>query len=83
MNVARINMAHIDPCNMRDPFRNVIEANNQYIVMEDFDIPISIMMDLKGPEIRTGKIDSVKFKFYRLFLSRYINHSNRNNFFFF
>lgn len=59
MNIARVSMAHIDKCNKQTHFQNVIEAVNQYSKPVDFAVPVSTMMDLKGPEIRTGKVKAV------------------------
>lgn len=61
MNVARVSMAHVDPCDAAEFFKNITEASIRYKMMKDYEIPVTIMMDLKGPEIRTGKIDTVKF----------------------
>ncbi|KAK6644439.1 hypothetical protein RUM43_000706 [Polyplax serrata] len=62
MNVARISMAHINQCNMVETFRNVLEASNRNTTLKDYNIPITVMMDLKGPEIRTGRIDPSRIK---------------------
>jgi pyruvate kinase len=52
MNVVRFNMAHSD-----------YEEGNKTMalvkkVRDDLKVPLAIMVDIKGPEIRTGKVDS-------------------------
>ncbi len=49
MNVARLNFSHGN----QDEHRSRIEMIQQ--ASEDSDMPIAIMLDTKGPEIRTGK----------------------------
>lgn len=55
MNVARINFSHggIE--------ENGEKVNNVKIAREELDTPVALMLDTKGPEIRTGKLheDSV------------------------
>lgn len=59
MNIARINMAHADPCDRSAPIKNVLEACNRHRSMFGYNSSVAVMMDLKGPQIRTGKIDPV------------------------
>lgn len=50
MNVARFNMAHCD----YEIDQKRIETVKK--VREDLKIPLAIMVDIKGPEVRTGKV---------------------------
>jgi pyruvate kinase len=52
VDICRINMAHAD----HDYVRMVARRIHQ--IGETLKRPISIMMDVKGPEIRTGDVDS-------------------------
>ena len=52
MNVARLNMAHGD----YDITLKRINLIKQ--VREDLKVPLGIMIDIKGPEVRTGKVDN-------------------------
>ncbi|MCD6238714.1 MAG: pyruvate kinase [Thermotogae bacterium] len=58
MNVARLNMSH----GTLDWHREMIEKVRA--ASKNVDIPVAIMVDLKGPEIRTGKLkkESVELK---------------------
>ena len=58
MNVARLNMSHGTLEWHRDMIEKVRRAS------KDLNIPVAIMIDLKGPEIRTGKLkkQSVELK---------------------
>ncbi|KAL0271148.1 UNVERIFIED_CONTAM: hypothetical protein PYX00_008337 [Menopon gallinae] len=61
MNIGRVNMSHIDRCSKRNHFQNIIEAGNRYGLEMDFSVPFGTMMDLKGPEIRTGMLQTVNY----------------------
>src|SRR5699024_6143149 len=50
MNVARINFSH---GGMEEQIEKV---NNIKIAREELGIPVALMLDTKGPEIRTGKL---------------------------
>ena len=52
MNVARINFSHGGIEEQLDKINNVKQAR------EELGKPIALMLDTKGPEIRTGKLDS-------------------------
>ena len=58
MNVARLNFSHGN----HEEHQKRIEAIKQ--VREDLEVPLAIMLDTKGPEIRTGKfkVDKVELK---------------------
>lgn len=56
MNIARINMAYGDRCCQLNAIRNVKLAIKNYNARVGFKIPVGLLMDLKGPEIRTGRI---------------------------
>ena len=55
MNVVRFNMAHGD----YDTANKRMELVKK--VRDDLNIPLGIMVDIKGPEVRTGQVD-VPFK---------------------
>lgn len=61
MNAARIAMSEMEGCSTTDFIRNIIEAGNRFRTALDYEIPLTILMDLKGPEIKTGKIDKVMY----------------------
>ncbi len=48
MNVARLNMSHGDHKEHEARIRNIIRLR------KEMNVPVSIMMDTKGPEVRTG-----------------------------
>jgi pyruvate kinase len=52
MNVARINMSHGDHAEAERIFNNVREAANE------LETPIAIMIDLQGPKIRLGPLET-------------------------
>lgn len=52
MNVVRFNMAHTD----YETGQRRIDLVKK--VREDLDIPLAIMVDIKGPEVRTGEVPS-------------------------
>ena len=54
MNVARINFSH---GNIEDQ-KKFIDAVKQ--AREELQVPVSLMLDTKGPEIRTGKFENDK-----------------------
>ncbi|KAK6624638.1 hypothetical protein RUM44_011497 [Polyplax serrata] len=56
MNIARINMAYGDRCCQLNAIRNFKQAVKNYCGRIGMKIPVGLMMDLKGPEIRTGRI---------------------------
>ena len=55
MNVVRFNMAHGDYKTAQERMDLVKK------VREDLQVPLAIMVDIKGPEVRTGQVD-VPFK---------------------
>jgi len=62
VDVCRINMAHADHDYVRTVCRRIRDIG------EKVERPISIMMDIKGPEIRTGAVDSpIELKIGQLF----------------
>ncbi|MCP3775148.1 pyruvate kinase [Paenibacillus sp. MZ04-78.2] len=50
MNVARLNFAHGEPAEHSSRIANIRQAG------KELNRPIAIMIDIKGPEIRTGKL---------------------------
>lgn len=56
MNVARINMSYGDRCCQLNAIHNFKLAADNFIQKIGMYVPIGLMMDLKGPEIRTGRI---------------------------
>ena len=52
MNVARFNMAHTDYETGAKRMATVKK------VREDLNIPLATMVDIKGPEVRTGRVDT-------------------------
>lgn len=50
MNVARLNMSHGDHATHLDVIRNIKSLN------KELNHPVSLLMDLQGPEIRTGEV---------------------------
>ncbi len=56
MNVARINMSH------GEYSEHLERVNNVKRVREDLDIPLPIMVDLKGPEVRIGTFKNGKIE---------------------
>lgn len=58
MNVARMNFSH---GNHEDHQRRMDEVKR---VREDLDVPLAIMLDTKGPEIRTGKFNVDKVELH-------------------
>lgn len=56
MNIARINMAYGDRCCQLNAIQNFKTAVKNFSGKIGFKIPVGLMMDLKGPEIRTGRI---------------------------
>ena len=52
MNVARLNMAHGD----HETAKKRVDLIKQ--VREDLQVPLAIMVDIKGPEVRTGQVDN-------------------------
>ena len=59
MNVARINFSH---GNIEDQKR-FIDAVKQ--AREELQVPVSLMLDTKGPEIRTGKFENDLLNLFR------------------
>ena len=51
MNVVRFNMAHGD----YEISQKRMDLVKQ--VREDLNVPLAIMVDIKGPEVRTGQVD--------------------------
>lgn len=51
VNVVRINMAHGD----YEPSKKLINIVKK--VREDLGVPVGIMVDIKGPEVRTGEVN--------------------------
>lgn len=56
MNVARVNMSH------GDHSEHLERINNVKKVREDLNIPLPIMVDLKGPEVRIGTFKNGKIE---------------------
>ena len=52
MNVVRFNMAHVDH---EEAARRMQLVKK---VRSDLNVPLAIMIDIKGPEIRTGQVDN-------------------------
>ena len=56
MNVARINMSH------GTHEQHLERINNVKRVRDDLDIPLPILIDLKGPEVRIGTFENGKIE---------------------
>lgn len=70
MNVARINLSHGDSTSLQNTINNI------KLVREKHKVPIPIMLDTKGPEIRiknfkNGQITLKKIDFLLLQLKKY------------
>ena len=52
MNVCRFNMAHGDHAEQQSR----IDLSKK--VREDLNVPLALMVDIKGPEVRTGQVDN-------------------------
>lgn len=54
MNVCRVNMAHGDHAEQENKINNINE------VRDELGIPLSVMVDIKGPDIRIRKVENDK-----------------------
>ena len=59
MNVARINVSHGTQAEHAELIRNVREAAKMFETESGFDPCVAIAVDTKGPEIRTGYLESM------------------------